>query len=155
MRGRAVLAALFLAAAAAAPAAAIEPQEQLANPALETRARELGQELRCLVCQNQSIDDSNADLARDLRTIVRERLKAGDSNAQVLDFVTARYGDYVLLRPPLRAGTLALWFGPVVLLFAAIAFLILRRRRRPVEAQPLSAEESRRLARLIDEEPAP
>ncbi|WP_343714161.1 cytochrome c-type biogenesis protein [Inquilinus sp.] len=147
---------LLLALTFAAPAGAIEPQEQLADPALEARARELGQELRCLVCQNQSIDDSNADLARDLRTIVRERLKAGDSNAQVLDFVTARYGDYVLLRPPLRAGTLALWFGPVVLLVAAIAFLILRRRRRPADTPaPLSAEESRRLARLIDEEPAP
>ena len=154
MRGRAILAALLLTVAAAAPAFGVEPQEQLADPALEARARELGQELRCLVCQNQSIDDSNADLARDLRTIVRERLKAGDSNAQVLDFVTARYGDYVLLRPPLRAGTLALWFGPVVLLFAAIALLILR-RRRPAEAAPLSAEESRRLARLMDEEQAP
>lgn len=165
MRGGAILAALLLATAAAvalllaiataAPVGAIEPQEQLADPALEARARELGQELRCLVCQNQSIDDSNADLARDLRTIVRERLKAGDSNDQVLSFVTARYGDYVLLRPPLRAGTLALWFGPMVLLFVAIVFLVLRRRRRPAEAQPLSPEEDRRLARLLDEETAP
>jgi len=86
---------------------------------------------------------------------VRERLKAGDSNDQVLSFVTARYGDYVLLRPPLRAGTLALWFGPVALLFIAIAFLISRRRRRPAEAQPLSPEEDRRLARLLDEGTAP
>ncbi|WP_225770935.1 cytochrome c-type biogenesis protein [Inquilinus sp. Marseille-Q2685] len=155
MRGRAVLAALFLAVAAAAPAGAIEPQEQLADPALEARARTISQELRCLVCQNESIDDSNADLARDLRRIVRERLTAGDTDDQVVGFVTARYGDYVLLRPPLRAGTLVLWFGPVVLLFAAIAFLILRRRRRPAEAAPLSAEESRRLARLMDEEQAP
>jgi cytochrome c-type biogenesis protein CcmH len=165
VRGGAILAALLLATAAAAalllaiataaPAGAIEPQEQLADPALEARARALGQELRCLVCQNQSIDDSNADLARDLRTIVRERLKAGDSNDRVLSFVTARYGDYVLLRPPLRAGTLALWFGPVVLLLVAIAFLVLRRRRRPAEAQPLSPEEDSRLARLLDEETAP
>jgi cytochrome c-type biogenesis protein CcmH len=155
VRAPAILAALLLALTFAAPAFAVEPQEQLADPALEARARELGQELRCLVCQNQSIDDSNADLARDLRRIVRERLTAGDSNPQVLDFVTARYGDYVLLRPPLRAGTLALWFGPVVLLFAAIALLILRRRRRPAEAPPLSAEENRRLARLMDEESAP
>jgi cytochrome c-type biogenesis protein CcmH len=165
VRGGATLATLLLATAAAAalllaiatadPAGAIEPQEQLADPALEARARELGQELRCLVCQNQSIDDSNADLARDLRTIVRERLKAGDSNDQVLSFVTARYGDYVLLRPPLRAGTLALWFGPMALLFIAIAFLILRRHRRPAEAQPLSPEEDRRLARLLDEGTAP
>lgn len=155
MRGRAVLAALFLAVAAAAPAFAIEPQEQLADPALEARARTISQELRCLVCQNESIDDSNADLARDLRRIVRERLAAGDTDDQVMGFVTARYGDYVLLRPPLRAGTLALWFGPVVLLFAAIALLILRRRRRPAEAAPLSPEESRRLDRLMDEESAP
>jgi cytochrome c-type biogenesis protein CcmH len=153
--GRAILAALFLAVAAAAPAFAIEPQEQLADPALEARARTISQELRCLVCQNESIDDSNADLARDLRRIVRERLTAGDTDDQVMGFVTARYGDYVLLRPPLRAGTLALWFGPVVLLFAAIALLILRRRRRPAEAAPLSPEESRRLARLMDEESAP
>jgi cytochrome c-type biogenesis protein CcmH len=152
---RSVLAALFLAVAVAAPAGAIEPQEQLADPALEARARTISQELRCLVCQNESIDDSNADLARDLRRIVRERLTAGDTDSQVLDFVTARYGDYVLLRPPLRAGTLALWFGPVVLLFAAIALLILRRRRRRAEAPPLSPEESRRLARLMDEESAP
>ncbi|MFE0757174.1 cytochrome c-type biogenesis protein CcmH [Inquilinus sp. NPDC058860] len=155
MRGRAVLAALFLAVAAAAPAGAIEPQEQLADPALEARARTISQELRCLVCQNESIDDSNADLARDLRRIVRERLTAGDTDGQVIGFVTARYGDYVLLRPPLRAGTLVLWFGPVVLLFAAIVVLILRRRRRPAEAAPLSPEESRRLARLMDEESAP
>jgi cytochrome c-type biogenesis protein CcmH len=155
VRGRAVLAALFLAVAAAAPVFAIEPQEQLADPALEARARTISQELRCLVCQNESIDDSNADLARDLRRIVRERLTAGDTDDQVMGFVTARYGDYVLLRPPLRAGTLALWFGPVVLLFAAIALLILRRRRRPAEAAPLSPEESRRLDRLMDEESAP
>lgn len=155
MRGGAVLAALLLAVAVATPAFAIEPQEQLADPALEARARTISQELRCLVCQNESIDDSNADLARDLRRIVRERLTAGDTDDQVVGFVTARYGDYVLLRPPLRAGTLVLWFGPVVLLFAAIALLILRRRRRPAEAAPLSAEESRRLARLMDEEQAP
>src|SRR5690348_18154534 len=118
MTWRSVFAAL-LALVVAAPACAIEPQEQLPNPALEARVRILGQELRCLVCQNESIDDSNADLARDLRTIVRERLTAGDSDQQVLGFVTSRYGDYVLLRPPIRAGTLVLWFGPVVLLAAA------------------------------------
>jgi len=152
---RSVLAALLLALAVAAPAGAIEPQEQLTDPALEARARTLGQELRCLVCQNESIDDSNADLARDLRRIVRERLTAGDTDDQVVGFITARYGDYVLLRPPLRPGTLVLWFGPVVLLFAAIALLILRRRRRPAEAPPLSPEENQRLARLLDEESAP
>lgn len=156
MTWRSVLAALLLALAVAAPACAIEPQEQLTDPALEARARTLGQELRCLVCQNESIDDSNADLARDLRTIVRERLTAGDSDQQVLGFVTARYGDYVLLRPPVRAGTLVLWFGPAVLLVAAIIAMTLRRRRRAkAEPAPLSSEEDRRLARLLDEETAP
>jgi cytochrome c-type biogenesis protein CcmH len=155
MTWRRLLAALLLASAIAGPACAIEPQEQLADPALEARARTLGQELRCLVCQNESIDDSNADLARDLRAIVRERLTAGDTDQQVLDFITARYGDYVLLRPPLRTGTLVLWFGPVVLLAAAIVVMTLRRRRRAMaETTPLSAEESRRLARLLDEENA-
>lgn len=156
MTWRSVLAALLLALAVAAPACAIEPQEQLTDPALEARARTLGQELRCLVCQNESIDDSNADLARDLRTIVRERLTAGDSDQQVLGFVTARYGGYVLLRPPVRAGTLVLWFGPVVLLVAAIITMTLRRRgRAKAEPAPLSSEEDRRLARLLDEETAP
>ena len=156
MTWRSVLAALLLALAVAAPACAIEPQEQLTDPALEARARTLGQELRCLVCQNESIDDSNADLARDLRTIVRERLTAGDSDQQVLGFVTARYGDYVLLRPPVRGGTLVLWFGPVVLLVAAIIAMTLRRRRRAkAEPVPLSSEEDRRLALLLDEETAP
>jgi cytochrome c-type biogenesis protein CcmH len=155
MTWHSVLAAL-LALAVAAPACAIEPQERLTAPALEARARTLGQELRCLVCQNESIDDSNADLARDLRTLVRERLTAGDSDQQVLGFVTARYGDYVLLRPPIRAGTLVLWFGPVVLLVAAIiAMMLLRRHRAKAEPAPLSSEEDRRLARLLDEETAP
>jgi cytochrome c-type biogenesis protein CcmH len=135
---------------------AIEPQEQLTDPALEARARTLGQELRCLVCQNESIDDSNADLARDLRTIVREKLTAGDSDQQVLDFVTARYGDFVLLRPPVHTGTLLLWFGPMVLLVAAIIAIMLRRSgRAKAEPAPLSLEEDRRLARLLDEERAP
>jgi len=151
---RSALATLLLALALAAAAGAVEPQEQLADPVLEARAREIGQELRCLVCQNQSIDDSDADLARDLRRIVRERLTAGDTDDQVMAFVTARYGDYVLLRPPLRAGTLALWFGPVVLLVAGIAAIMLRRRRR-VAAETFSAEEDRRLAQLLDHEKEP
>ncbi len=155
MTWHSALAALLLALAVAAPACAIEPQEQLTDPALEARARTLGQELRCLVCQNESIDDSNADLARDLRTIVREKLTAGDSDQQVLDFITARYGDFVLLRPPVRAGTLVLWFGPVVLLAAAIIAMTLRRcRHAKAEPAPLSSEEDRHLARLLDEETA-
>jgi cytochrome c-type biogenesis protein CcmH len=156
MTWHSVLAALLLALAVADPVCAIEPQEQLTDPALEARARTLGQELRCLVCQNESIDDSNADLARDLRTIVREKLTAGDSDQQVLDFVTARYGDFVLLRPPVHTGTLLLWFGPMVLLVAAIIAIMLRRSgRAKAEPAPLSLEEDRRLARLLDEERAP
>jgi cytochrome c-type biogenesis protein CcmH len=156
MNWHSVLAVLLLALAFAAPGYAIEPQEQLTDPALEARARALGQELRCLVCQNESIDDSNAELARDLRTIVREKLTAGDSDQQVLGFVTARYGDFVLLRPPVRTGTLVLWFGPVVLLVAAIIAMTLRQRHRAkAEPVPLSAEEDRRLARLLDEKTAP
>jgi cytochrome c-type biogenesis protein CcmH len=156
MTWHSVLAALLLALAFAAPGYAIEPQEQLTDPALEARARALGQELRCLVCQNESIDDSNAELARDLRTIVREKLTAGDSDQQVLGFVTARYGDFVLLRPPVRTGTLVLWFGPAVLLIAAIIAMTLRRRARAkAEPAPLSLEEDRCLARLLDEETAP
>ena len=155
MTWHSVLLALLLALAVAGPVCAIEPQEQLTDPALEARARTLGQELRCLVCQNESIDDSNADLARDLRTIVREKLTAGDSDQQVLDFVTARYGDFVLLRPPVRAGTLVLWFGPLLLLVAAIIAVTLRRRgRSKAEPAPLSSDEDRRLARLLDEETA-
>ena len=98
------------------PAHAIQPDEVLADPALEARAREIGRELRCLVCQNQSIDDSDADLARDLRVLVRERLQAGDSDRQVVDYVVSRYGDFVLLRPPVKPATYALWFGPLLIL---------------------------------------
>jgi cytochrome c-type biogenesis protein CcmH len=114
-------------------------------------AREIGRGLRCLVCQNQSIDDSNADLARDLRRIVRERIAAGDSDAEVVRFVTDRYGDYVLLRPPVNAVTIGLWAAPALLLLAggAVAAAYLRRRRAgPAEAPPLSPEERARLREL-------
>lgn len=111
---RAFLAALLLLGAAGA--AAVEPGERLSDPALEARARALSQELRCLVCQNQSIDDSSAPLARDLRLLVRERLQAGDGDAAVRDYLVARYGDFVLLRPPVKAATLALWLAPPILL---------------------------------------
>src|ERR1700751_4574206 len=109
----------FLVAAScllAAPAFAVQPDEILPDPVLEARARDLSRELRCMVCQNQSIDDSDAPLARDLRLLVRDRLKAGDSDRQVLDFLTARYGAFVLLKPPLEWTTVLLWFGPPGLL---------------------------------------
>jgi cytochrome c-type biogenesis protein CcmH len=137
----------------AGSAAAFQVDKPLPNPAQEARAQALGHEVRCLVCQNQSIADSNAELARDLRRIVRERIAAGDSDGQVLDYLVARYGDWVLLEPPFKASTLALWFGPPALLAAAALGAILWRRRQagPAEA-PLSEDERRRLAALIERE---
>ena len=119
------VAALLLALSLSLPAAAVEPDEILADRALETRARQISGDLRCLVCQNQSIDDSSAPLARDLRLLVRERLKLGDSDAAVRAFVAARYGEFVLLRPPLSSRTLLLWAAPLVLL--ALAGIVLAR----------------------------
>ena len=148
---RMILAAALLLFATAAHA--VEPSEMLKDPALEARARAISQELRCLVCQNQSIDDSNADLAHDLRVIVRERLVAGDSDQQVKDYLVARYGDFVLLDPPFRARTLILWLGPAALLaFGAVVIAIVLRRRYREAPAPLSEEESRRLARLLGPE---
>ncbi|MBC8792835.1 MAG: cytochrome C biogenesis protein CcmH [Tagaea sp. CACIAM 22H2] len=133
------------------PALAVLPSERLADPALEARARALSLELRCQVCQNQSIDDSNAPLAADLRRLVRERLVAGDSDAGVLDYVVRRYGDYVLLRPPMREDTALLWFGPLAILIAGGigAFVYLRRRKLTVEAA-LTAEEEARLKAIVE-----
>ena len=147
-----LLALLFL--VLAAPAFAVEPDEILDDPVLEARARELSKGLRCLVCQNQDIDSSNAELAKDLRILVRERLVAGDSDQQVLDYLVARYGDFVLLEPPFAPRTYLLWFGPLVLLLiggAAVAFYFARQRRqpKPAGAAPLSAEEQERLERLL------
>ncbi|MBF0306595.1 MAG: cytochrome c-type biogenesis protein CcmH [Alphaproteobacteria bacterium] len=143
---------------AAAPAGAVNPDEMLPDPALEHRARELGRELRCLVCQNQSIDDSDADLARDLRVIVRERIQAGDSDGAVKQYLVERYGDFVLLKPPFRPGTWALWLGPFLLLIGAVAAArTVYRRRRAEGAQapaPLSAEERRRLDALLRDDPS-
>jgi cytochrome c-type biogenesis protein CcmH len=137
------------------PALAVLPAERLADPALEARARALGQELRCLVCQNQSIDDSSADLAHDLRVLVRERLVAGDSDQQVLAYLTSRYGDYVLLRPPLKPTTWLLWFAPPALVLVGLAGVIcIERQRRPAvvaEIAALNEEERRRLVRLMRE----
>jgi len=142
----------------AASALAVEPSERLADPALEARARALSAELRCLVCQNQSIDDSSADLAHDLRVLLRQRLTAGDTDAQVLQFMVRRYGDFILLKPPVKPDTYLLWFGPfaVLALGAAGAAIYLRRsRRRPDQAPaPLSAEERRKLDKLLAEDGA-
>jgi cytochrome c-type biogenesis protein CcmH len=110
---------------------AVLPEEVLPDPALEARARVISQDLRCLVCQNQSIDDSNAPLAKDLRVIVRERLTAGDSNEQVFGYVVSRYGNYVLLKPPLQADTLLLWISPFIMLVIALSVAFIYLRRRP------------------------
>src|SRR5689334_3082704 len=141
-----------------APAFAVLPDEVLSDRALEGRARVLSQELRCMVCQNQSIDDSEAPLARDLRVLVRERLKAGDSDQQVLDFLTVRYGDFVLLRPRFGWDTATLWLAPAaVLLLGGVALVSFKRRRDrdPVVAgeRPLTEAERTRLAALLEEEP--
>ena len=132
------------------PAYAVRPDEMLADPALEERAREVGQELRCLVCRNQSIDDSDADLAHDLRVLVRRRIAAGDSNAQVIAYIRSRYGDFVLLRPPLEPGTVLLWAGPgLILLLGALALVRFYRRPSAPPLPPLSADEQRRLAAAL------
>ena len=131
---------------------AVEPDEMLADPALEARARAISQEIRCLVCQNQSIDDSNADLARDLRLLVRERLLTGDSDEQVRQFLVDRYGDFVLLRPALRPGTYVLWFGPAVMLVLAIVIIAAYFRRQQAHTRAvddLTPEERRRVEALL------
>jgi cytochrome c-type biogenesis protein CcmH len=146
--------AVAVAAGLAGPAAhAVEPAERLADPALEARARALSQELRCLVCQNQSIDESNADLAHDLRVVVRQRLLAGDTDQQVLDYIVARYGVFPLLDPPFAPATYLLWLTPPALVLGAGIFLVLRaRRRRPdAELPPLSDEERARAALVLGE----
>ena len=139
---------------AALPAHAVEPDEVLQDPALETRAREISEGLRCLVCQNQSIDDSGAPLAKDLRLLVRERLKAGDSNQQIVDFIVARYGEFVLLKPRFETHTLVLWLATPAVFLAAILIIALAFRRRRAEAQnpaPLNIAEKRQLKRLLGE----
>ena len=151
--------------ALAPPAAvAVEPGERLDDPVLEARARDISKGLRCLVCQNQSIDDSDAGLARDLRVLVRERLSGGETNDQVIAYVTARYGDYVLLKPPVKPATYVLWFGPPALFALGVLVVViyvrrLRSRRAASAAAaesgavPLSDVERTRLARLLDEDP--
>ena len=147
-----IAAALVLLAATFEPALAVTPQERLADPALEQRARQVSAGLRCLVCQNQSIDDSEAPLARDLRVLVRDRIKAGESNTQVTDFVVARYGEYVLLKPPFGLHTALLWGGPA-LIFLAGAFGVWRIRRSAAGkgvGESLNAGEQAELARILD-----
>ena len=137
---------------AATGAQALSPDEMLSNPVLEKRARNISAELRCMVCQNESIDDSNADLARDLRVLVRERLVAGDTDEQVLEFLVARYGEFVLLRPRLQTSTLLLWGFPIVVLLAggvAIILSIRGRRATSVDTAPLSETENQQLHKLF------
>ena len=154
-RGTAAIALLVL-MALAGPARAVLPGEQLADPKLEARARHIGAELRCLVCQNQSIDDSDAALASDLRVILRERLAAGDTDRQAIDFIVSRYGHYVLLNPPFEPETLLLWLGPGLVLIAGGVWVAMMARRTGVigPATPLTAEEREQLARRLDAESA-
>ena len=151
MMRRLLLAVAFL--LTALPAFAVNPDEVLADPALEARARALSAQLRCMVCQNQSIDDSNAELARDLRLLVRERLKNGDSDQAVIDYVVSRYGEFVLLNPRLRGETLLLWGAPIVLFLAGATAMILfvRRRGGKPTGTPLSEGEKAELERLMSE----
>jgi cytochrome c-type biogenesis protein CcmH len=153
----AVLALMMFGAASVTQVLAVTPDEVLADAGLEARAREISQLLRCVVCQNQSIDDSSAPLAKDLRVLVRERLTAGDSNAQAINFIVARYGNFVLLKPPVQTNTLLLWFGPA-LLFALAAFGLfktLKRQEMPAaaaDAAPLNSADEARLAKLMKDE---
>jgi cytochrome c-type biogenesis protein CcmH len=134
------------------PVLAVQPDEMLTDPALEARAREISQELRCLVCRNESIDDSNADLARDLRILVRERLVAGDTDAEVKQFLVDRYGEFVLLRPTFSAANAALWLaGPAVFLVGLVVAVLYLRRRRPDAPASLTPEEEAALERAMRE----
>jgi cytochrome c-type biogenesis protein CcmH len=148
--------ALFGLLAASELARAVQPDEMLADPKLEARARALSGELRCMVCQNQSIDDSDAPLAHDIRVLIRELLSKGDSEEEVKTFLVSRYGDFVLLKPPLQANTLLLWGAPPLILIVGAAFLIAAIRRRGdanLSPSPLSAAEERRVSALLDDAP--
>jgi cytochrome c-type biogenesis protein CcmH len=151
---RAVVAAFMLTFAFAGPSIAVTPDEMLNDPVLESRARDISQHLRCVVCQNQSIDDSSAPLAHDLRVLVRDRLTAGDSNAQALNYIVDRYGNFVLLKPPFQFNTLLLWLGPLLFfVLAGYAFLraVQRQDAAPVgeAATDLTPDERRRLKALM------
>jgi cytochrome c-type biogenesis protein CcmH len=144
---------LLIALAASSTASAVEPNEMLSDPVLEARARAISKELRCMVCQNESIDDSHAPLAHDLRVLVRERLTAGDSDAQVMSFLVSRYGEFVLLRPPLSWHTLALWGTPPALLLLGIVMMVVvvrRRRTLPqIAGAHLTPAEEARVAEIL------
>ena len=144
------IAAVLLCVLLAAPAFAVsDPAELLPDRAQEQRAEALGHQLRCLVCQNESVEDSNADLARDLRHIIRERIVAGDTDQQVTDWTVARYGDFVRLRPPFNVVTVGLWGAPGIALLGGIAVALIARRRRPIPPAPLNDAERQRLADLL------
>jgi cytochrome c-type biogenesis protein CcmH len=149
---RAVIVAALLSLVALAPAYAVRPDEMLADPTLEARARAISAELRCMVCQNQSIDDSDAPLARDLRILVRERLREGDSDGAIRAFLTARYGDFILLKPPLKFETVLLWLGPGLVFLVGVLVIFMRRatgHRRAIMAAELTATERAELASIL------
>jgi cytochrome c-type biogenesis protein CcmH len=143
------LVAVLAAMLGATSAWAVSPDEMLSDPALEARARALSKELRCLVCQNESIDDSSADLAHDLRVLVRDRIAKGDTDKQALAYIVARYGEFVLLKPRFDLRNAALWGTPVVLLLAGGLFIFASMRRRRVAASPLSAREKEELDSIL------
>ena len=151
---RTVLAALLLLFAMLVPALAVNPDEVLADPALEARARAISAELRCMVCQNQSIDDSNAELAKDLRVLVRERLTAGDSDDEVRAYLVSRYGEFVLLKPPFGLNTVLLWGMPVALLLVGGIVILLQalRKRRTIAITPLTEHEQKALDAILRDE---
>ena len=148
--GKRALFLLPLLAVLAGPALAVQPDEVMKDPALETRARALSGELRCLVCQNESIDDSEAPLARDIRILIRERIGKGESNDAVRAYLVSRYGDFILLKPPFKPETLFLWLSPVLTLGLGVAAALYARRRAPSATPSLSEEEEARLAALTN-----
>jgi cytochrome c-type biogenesis protein CcmH len=154
---RLALMAVLLALLAPGAAFAVRLDEMLKDPVLEARARHLSEELRCMVCQNQSIDDSEAPLAHDVRVLVRQRLEAGDSDRQVLDYLVSRYGDFVLLKPPFKLDTLLLWGLPPLALIIGLGGIIAMARRRATlseRPEPLSSEEQEKIATLVGSEPS-
>jgi cytochrome c-type biogenesis protein CcmH len=149
---RLCLAILLVFAVLAGPSLAVQPDELMKNPALEARARALSGELRCMVCQNQSIDDSDAPLARDIRILIRQRIAQGETNNAVRSYLVSRYGDFILLKPPLKPETLLLWLAAPLTLLAGLAAVLIARRHAPAATPALTAEEEGRLAALTGDE---